>query len=107
MTKNPYINAVSALAYIVLLVVAMNLAIRFLAPGPDTEETSYIMPIIMLSLFTLSAAVMGYLFLLQPLLLYLDGNKKEGVKLFVQTLATFAALTIIIILALLGWNSWK
>jgi hypothetical protein len=50
-------------------------------------------PIVIISLFTLSAAMMGYLFLFQPLQLYLDGKKKLAVNLFIQTLATFAGLT--------------
>jgi hypothetical protein len=50
------------------------------------------------SLFTLSAAVMGYLFLYQPLLLLIDGHKKSAVNLFLQTVAVFGAVTFFILI---------
>lgn len=55
----------------------------------------------MISLFTLSAAVMGYLFFSQPLQMYLDGSKKSAVKLFLQTIVSFAVLTILAFAVLL------
>jgi hypothetical protein len=60
------------------------------------DEKGIIIPIAMLSLFVLSAAMMGYLFCLTPLQLYLDGHKKEGVNLFVGTLRIFAIITAFI-----------
>lgn len=57
-------------------------------------------PIAMISLFTLSAAMMGYLFVYQPLQLLLDGHKKQGVNLFLQTVAVFAGITVVIFLLL-------
>ena len=88
MTKNPIHNAILAGGYIVLVASVMYFGPR-LAGGPD----SVLVPIAMLSLFVLSAAVMGYLFLLQPIQMYLDGEKKEAVDLFAKTLATFAVIT--------------
>ncbi len=92
MTKNPFINALSATAYIIIVASVMNLGTKNMK-GPDTVMA----PIVFLSVFTLSAAVMGYLFLLQPLQLYLDGKKKAGVALFVQTLGSFALITVVIL----------
>lgn len=96
MTKNPLYNALAASAYIVILVSLMNFASRFQI---DENIASVIMPIIMLSLFTLSAAVMGYLFCYQPLRLFLEGEKENAVKLFLKTVGIFAAITLIIVLA--------
>jgi len=62
MTKNPLYNALAASGYIILLVSAMNLESKIQI---DENVASFIMPIIMLSLFTLSAAVMGYIFCYQ------------------------------------------
>jgi hypothetical protein len=93
MTKNPIINALGAFAYIVIVASAMFYGSNY----AGQSEESLIAPIAMISLFTLSAAVMGYLFLSQPLQLYLDDKKKEGVNLFVRTLAIFAGLTILIL----------
>jgi len=53
-----------------------------------------------LSLFVLSAAVMGFLFVYQPLQLYLDCHKKEGVDFFFKTVGSFAIITVLLIGAL-------
>ena len=92
MTKNPLINGLSALLYIILVAMTMNYLTQN-TKGPDTIMA----PILVLSMFTLSAAVMGFLFLSQPLQLYLDGKKKNAVTLFVQTLGVFAGITAIIV----------
>jgi hypothetical protein len=90
MTKNPFINAITASLYIALIVTVMTLGTKFTS-GPD----NYVMPVAMLSLFTLSAGVMGYLFLSQPIQLFLDGKKKQAVSLFLQTLGVFAGITLV------------
>ena len=59
------------------------------------KQDSWLAPVAVISLFTLSAAVMGYVFLYQPGLMILDGKKKQGVTLFLQTVAVFAVLTLI------------
>ena len=98
MTKNPFINAVFATLYITLVAVFMFYGSRFF-PREDT----ILAPIAMISLFTLSAAMMGYLFLYQPLQLFLDGHKKNAVNLFLQTVAVFAGITVLVfILIFLG-----
>lgn len=99
MTKNPVINAVAATGYIALVATIMFY-------GPErlsSAEETVILPIAILSLFTLSAAVMGFLFVGQPLQLYLDGHKKEAVNLFIQTVGVFAGITLIMfVIALIG-----
>ena len=92
MTKNPFINALCSLAYIVLVATVMNFVSHTHSNKPDT----IFVPIAILSLFTLSAALMGYFFLYQPVQLYLDGKKKEATSLFVQTLFVFAGITVVI-----------
>jgi len=85
MTKNPIINALAGLLYIVLVVSLLYNASMFMGK----EETIFI-PIAMLSLFVFSAASMGYIFLYQPLQLFLEGEKKKSVDLFLKTLGVFA-----------------
>ncbi len=96
MTKNPFINALTAVTYIVVLVSIMNLIPD---NGFDSSIVEFVAPILVISLFTLSAAVMGYVFCYQPLRLYLDGKKEQAVKLFLQTVGIFAIIpfTILII----------
>jgi hypothetical protein len=97
-TKNPFINAASATFYIIAVALFMFYATK-LFPPKDTILT----PIAVLSLFTLSAAVMGYLFLYQPLMLFLDGHKKNAVNLFLHTVAVFAGITLLVfVLIFLG-----
>lgn len=61
--------------------------------GIETNPNQYIAPLMIISLFTLSAAVMGYVFLFQPFKMYTEGKKKEAVKLFLQTLGIFGGIT--------------
>lgn len=92
MTKNPFLNAIAAIAYIITIASVMFYGTKNL-PEPDT----IIAPIAVVSLFTLSAAVMGYIFGLQPLQLLVDGKKKEAVDLFLKTIVSFAGITIIVL----------
>lgn len=85
MTKNPFINALAALAYIAVVATMLFYSSFF----PDIEP-SVLIPIAVLSLFVFSAASMGYIFLYQPLQLFLDGEKKRAVDLFLKTLGIFA-----------------
>ena len=97
MTKNPFLNAVAATTYIVLIATTMN----FL--GQQTQgDDGFSAPILGLSLLTLSAAVMGYIFLSMPLRMYLDGEKKGAVDLFLKTVGVFAGFTIVILFLLLS-----
>lgn len=95
MTKNPFVNALTATLYISLVALIMDFAMRQV-PQPK----SVIVPIAVVSLFTLSAAVMGYLFLYHPGELYLDGKKKQAVNLFLQTVGVFAAITALVFITL-------
>ena len=94
MTKNPFANAVAAAMYIGLVGSVMFYGLS------RTSEPGVIILIAIISLFTLSAAVMGFLFVYSPLLLYLDGATTKAVKLFLQTVAVFAGINVVILLIL-------
>ncbi len=96
MTKNPFINAISASAYIILVVTIMTVVTQPLRNKPDT----FFAPITMLSVLTLSVAVMAYLFFYQPLQLLINGKKKEALSLFTKTVGIFAAITAVILILL-------
>ncbi len=100
MTKNPIYNALAATTYIVLVVLAINGISNI-----PSLESSLIMPVIFLSLFVLSAAVMGYIFCYQPLRMYLDNKKEEAVKLFLKTIGMFAGITLVIVLGYVIFTS--
>lgn len=90
MTKNPFINAFAALGYIVIVASLMFYGTKHMG-----HSESVLAPIAIISLFTFSAATMGYIFISQPLQLYLDGKKKEAVNLFLKTLMSFGIITAI------------
>lgn len=92
MTKNPFINALAGIAYIAIIA-----SVMFYGARNAEAEDSVLAPIALLSLFSLSAALMGYFFLYQPLQLYLDGKKKLATSLFTQTLLVFAGITAVIL----------
>jgi|SRR5690349_15647359 len=92
MSKNPIINALTASGYIILVVSVITFLSQTQRNTPDT----FLDPILFLSLFTLSAAVMGYLFFYQPLQLFLENKKKQAVNLFLQTVAVFAGITLLL-----------
>lgn len=54
-----------------------------------------------LMLFVLSALIVGIFSIGKPLLLYLDGKKKEAVELFIYSLVSLFVLTLIALLILL------
>lgn len=86
----PVTNAILAALYIVVLVFAMTTFVD----QPD-KETSLLAPITVISLLTLSVAVMGYLFFGKPVMLYIDGQKREAVHFFLKTIAGFAVITLL------------
>lgn len=90
MTKSPIYNASAASLYIILIGLFMNFGTKH-APKVD----SLLAPIAMISLFTLSAAAMGYFFCFTPAQLYFDGKKKQAVNLFVQTVFIFGVFTVV------------
>jgi len=89
MSRNPFLNALSAAAYIILVVAVMTFVTAPLRNKPDT----FFAPIMVLSVLTLSVAVMAFLFFYQPLMLFIENKKKEAVNLFVKTVAIFAGFT--------------
>ncbi len=96
MSKNPIINALSASAYIFLVVIIINFVSQTQRHKPDT----ILAPITFISLLTLSVTVMAYLFFYQPLQLFIEGKKKGAVTLFVQTVGVFAAITAVVVILL-------
>jgi len=73
MTKNPFVNALAATTYITVIASMLYYGPQAIAPA-----NSVIVPIILLSLFVLSAAMMGYFFLYQPLQFFFEGKQKAS-----------------------------
>ena len=89
MSKNPLVNALSASVYIILIATVMRFLTR-LGNEPDT----FFAPVVFLSLVTLSAAVMAYLFFYHPVQLLIEKKYKQAVTLFVHTVGIFGVFTV-------------
>lgn len=99
MKINPLINALAAGIYILLVV-----GIIYSLQSPNTPDT-ILAPIFLLSLFTLSAAVMAFLFFYQPLKLYFDNHRKEALVHFMKTVGYFAIVVLLSFSALLYFRA--
>lgn len=94
MTKNPFYNALAALAYIVTIATTLFTLSHFTAG----EDDSILFPVAGLSMLVLSVALMAYIFFYQPVVMLLDGKHGEAAKLFLQTLGIFACGTVSILI---------
>lgn len=95
MTKNPFLNAGAAAAYIGAVVLFISQM-----PGPDPD--TLLLPMSMLGLLVLSVLVMASCFFFVPFQLYFEGKKAEAVAFFGQTVTAFAAI-VVVMLASLWW----
>lgn len=91
--KKSFLHALGAALYIVLIVSVMFSFSSFMP-----KEDNIFMPITMLSLFVLSTAVMGFLFLSEPIRLYIEGQKKEAISFFTKTIGFFACFVVLFLI---------
>ncbi len=89
--KKPFLFALVAAIYIIFIVQVVN-AVTMALP----RHTIFI-PMAVLGLFVLSAAIMGFLFLYEPLNLYMDNRKHEALVLFGKTVGVFACFVAIFV----------
>ncbi len=83
--KNPFTYASLAALYIACVVSGITCIGSFAG-----QNETILIPMAMLSLFVLSAAVMGFLFLSEPLLLCFESKRKEATSFFLRTIGYFA-----------------
>jgi hypothetical protein len=95
--KKPFLHALVAALYIVFIVLIVWGVGSVLKNQPDT----IVIPMTMLSLFVLSAAVMGYLFLAEPLQFLMEGKKQEALAFFGKTVGFFAFFVVLYTIILL------
>jgi hypothetical protein len=90
--KLAFLLALGEGIYISLVALLMFSVQKLFGAKPDP---AIIAPIAFLLLFVISAAISGALILGKPLMLYLDGQKKEALQLFGCILAWLASFLII------------
>jgi len=89
--KKPFLHALMAMAYIVVIVFVVQAVASLL----KDQNGTIIIPMIMLSLFVLSAAVMGYLFLSESVYLLIENRKREAIIFFGKVVGFFACFVAI------------
>lgn len=89
MIKNPYISALLASSYIVLLVSG----VYFTSKYESEVRFEIVLPMIVLSILVLSVATMAYLFFFRPLVLLFENKAKESARHFLTALFSFAGIT--------------
>jgi hypothetical protein len=86
-----FFNAFGTVIYVSLVATIMSNGSSWFGQ----VDNKFLTPIAVLMLFVLSASIVGTLVLGRPALMFLDGKKTEGVKLFLYTLGWLFAFTII------------
>ncbi len=95
--KKPFLHASGAALYIVFIVIVLQLATTVF----KNIEGTFAVPMTMLSLFVLSAAIMGYFFLSEPLILMFDDKKKEAIIYFAKVVGFFACYALLFAMLIL------
>lgn len=95
--KRSMINALGTAAYVATLV-------TLILNGEKMFGTidNILGPIAFLLVFVISASITGGLVLGKPILMFLDGQKKEAVQLFMYTVGWLALIAIILLIIALS-----
>jgi len=96
--KTAILNSLGTAVYIALVAILMTNGNQIFG-----QANGVLGGVGILLLFTLSALIVGSLVLGKPLMLYLDGSKKEAIKLLLYTIIILAVLTVIF-LSILVWK---
>lgn len=92
--KVSFLNASGTFIYISIIGFFMSNVEKIFGPGPDT----FVAPIFVLLLFVISACITSGLVLGKPLMMYLDGQKREAVKLVGYTVVWLAVFFLVVLI---------
>ncbi len=95
--KTAFINALLTTLYIT----GVGLFMHYGATIKIGRSNTILVPVTLLLIFVLSAAITGFLIFGKPAQMYVDGKKKEALSLLTQTLVIFSAVTLIAIASLI------
>jgi hypothetical protein len=91
-------NSMATAIYVVIVAMIMNNAERIFG-----TMKNIIGPVAFLLLFVTSAAITGFLVLGQPIMMYVDNQRRDAIKLFIYTVAWLFAFTVIALALNLLW----
>jgi hypothetical protein len=98
--KSALINSLLASLYVTVVATLMY----FMGQNHIGNNNTILVPIVMILLFLLSAAITSWLIFGKPAQLFLEGKKKEAISMVGYTIGFLAAITFIdlILLIILG-----
>ncbi len=99
--KTPFQNSLGASVYIALVVSIINL-LNYVETNTTSLAESFFFPLVFLSIFSLSVAMMAFFFFYQPIQLFLSNKKPQAATFFLQTAGYFGLITVILALVVLG-----
>jgi hypothetical protein len=94
--KRALINALGVVVYVICVAVFIFSLQRF-SSQPDNP---ILIPISMMLLLVCSATITGFLVFGKPIMLYIDGRKKEAMALLMHTIGILFVMTLIFFAAL-------
>lgn len=95
-----FIDGLGTVMYIIL-VAAFMFSIQDIAPK---EDTIFVIASVLL-LFVCSAAITGFLVFGKPVMLYIDGKKRESIRLLGYTVGIIFFITLLIFTFLILYNN--
>lgn len=97
MKKTPFTHASLAALYIASLVSGVYVVSIFAG-----ETETILIPMTVLSLLVTSVALMGYLFVSEPLMLAIEGKRRESVSFFFRTIGYFICYVVLFGIGAMG-----
>jgi branched-subunit amino acid permease len=94
LVQRSFLNALGTIAYVAVVATIMQNGEKIFG---NINQT--LAPIAFLTMFVLSAAVTGSLVLGKPVLMYLDNQKSDAIKLFVYTVCWLALAVVILLVS--------
>ena len=92
--QRSFLNALGTIAYVSVIATIMQNGDKIFGRINQT-----LAPIAFLTLFVLSAGVTGGLVIGKPVMLFLNNQKTEAIKLFIYTLCWLALAVVILLIA--------
>lgn len=92
--QRSFLNALGTVAYVSILTTVMMHGEKLFS-----HINEAIAPVAFLTLFVLSAAVTGGLVLGKPLMLFLNNEKSDAVRMFIYTLCWLALAVAVLLIA--------
>ena len=88
------LHALAVFVYVILIALFFSNGERFFS---SEKVDNFTAPLFMLMLLVLSAATVGTLIFARPVYVYLEGKKKDAIKLLAYTLLSLVLIVLIIL----------